>query len=250
MKKRINNQFGEEIDVLVEGNESSNITIVFVHGFGTDKNEGHNLFADLALDLKKDFRLVRFDFTGYGESDGKQEDVNYEKQTRDLKAVLNWVEEESKGDINIIAHSMGTFVVSMLSPDNIEKTVFSAIPNADTNYLADVLQKKIRSKEGGVVDETGISIYPRYSGEVQKVGARFWEVLRAFNTAKAFSQYAKKTKLIIIHPLQDNVVGDKYLEPYKEIPEARYIEVKGDHNYSKREDREKVLHIIEEFLKS
>ena len=61
----IRNKFGERIDALVEGKEDADATIVFVHGSGTDKNEGENLFVDISKTLGKKFRIVRFDFSGF-----------------------------------------------------------------------------------------------------------------------------------------------------------------------------------------
>ncbi len=243
------NQSREQIDILVEGNSRSAKTVIFVHGFGTDKNGGENIFVDISNSLQKDFRIVRFDFTGCGESEGSQEDVNFEKQAKDLKTVLDWIKKEFKGRKFIIAHSQGNFVVSKLCPDNIEKTVFSAIPNANTEHIIRFIQERIRVK-GGKVNEKGISIFPRSSGEVQKVGPIFWKNLRQFDALKSVSEYAKKTQLLIIHPLQDEIVGNKYLEAYKYIPGVEYVELGGSHNYSKREDRGEMIQVIKDFVKS
>lgn len=245
---RIRNKSDEQIDVLVEGNPNAETTVVFVHGFGTDRNEGYNIFVDMSEALQGKFRIVRFDFPGYGKSGGRQEDVDYNKQARDLETILNWVRKIYGDKISIVAHSMGTFVVSLLSPENIGKTIFSAIPNANTDYLISFLQNRINSKPGGVVDKDGISLYPRSSGEMQKVGLSFWKVLRAFDLAKAVADYAKRSNLLIIHPLQDEIVGNKHLDAYKVIPETEYMELDGDHNYSKRKDREGVIEIIQKFL--
>ncbi len=76
---RIKNKYKEELDTLVEGNENANTTIVFVHEFGTQKDESYGYFVDIAKALHSNYRTVRFDFSGYGKSQGKQEDANYEK---------------------------------------------------------------------------------------------------------------------------------------------------------------------------
>ena len=241
------NSFGEQIDVLVEGNFRSAKTAVFVHGFGTGKNEGENIFVDISNSLQGDFRIVRFDFTGCGESEGSQEDVNFEKQAKDLKTVLDWAKKEFKGKIFIIAHSLGNLVVSKLCPDNIEKTVFSAIPNANTEYIAHFIQERIRVK-GGQVNEKGISIYPRSSGEVQKVGPIYCKTLKQLDALKSVTEYAKKTQLLIIHPLQDEIVGNEYLEAYKHIPGVEYVELGGSHSYSKTDDREEMMRVIKDFV--
>lgn len=58
---KIKNIFGEKLDVLIEGNEQTDEIIIFVHGFGTDKNEGAGSFFDAAEYFKKNYLTVRFD---------------------------------------------------------------------------------------------------------------------------------------------------------------------------------------------
>jgi pimeloyl-ACP methyl ester carboxylesterase len=114
---QIKNNGDEELDTLVEGNENSHTTIIFVHGFGTQKDESYGYFIDVAKALHSNYRTVRFDFSGYGKSQGKQVDVNYKKHAEDLKIILDWTKEKFGGKIYIIAQSMGCFVTAFLSPD-------------------------------------------------------------------------------------------------------------------------------------
>lgn len=48
----IYNNSHEKIDTLVAGNPDASTTIIFVHGFGANKDEGGNYFADVAQDRK------------------------------------------------------------------------------------------------------------------------------------------------------------------------------------------------------
>lgn len=246
---KINNKQGERLDVLVEGNESSEVTIVFVHGFGVDKHETAGFFDDIAGALKDKFRVVRFDFSGCGKSEGKSEDMDYKKQASDLATVIEYVRKEYKGKIYILAQSMGTFVTALLSPDGIEKTVFIGIPNNNTDYMIERLIKRFANRPGGKFDEKGISLMPRSTGIIQKIGPGFWSVLRSFKPAEAVEQYSKKTKLIIFKPKQDEVVGDEFMDEYKKIKPLKYVELDGDHSWKNKEDRERLLGKILEFVK-
>jgi pimeloyl-ACP methyl ester carboxylesterase len=247
---KIKNKFGEELDVLVEGNGDSNTTIVFVHGFGTDKNEAFNYFSDLALSLKNRFRLVRFDFSGYGKSGGKQEDTNYQKQAGDLGSVLEYVKVNFRGKVFILAHSMGSFVTSCLSPTGVERTVFSGIPNSNTRYIVERLKGRIASREGAFVDTEGITTYPRTFGPVQKIGPSFWKALLAFNPVEAVREYSKKTNLLIIHFNQDDVVGNEYMNEYSTISNVNIESLDGNHSVTRNEDRATVIKTIKEFFTS
>lgn len=174
----VRNKHGERLDVVVEG--SGDTTIVFVHGMGTDKNEGSTrLLADVSAVLQKDYRIVRFDLSGYGNSEGTSEEGNLYKWADDLQAVL------------------------------------------------------------------GISIYPRLSGDVQKIGRTYWDALRSFDTVGMLRAYAKRTSLLAIRPLEDKIIKP---EPYPTDIPGVYIELPGDHNFMKREDRDTLIGKIAEFF--
>lgn len=239
---KIKNKFGENLDVLIEGKEDAETSIIFVHGFGTDKNEG-SLFIDISQALSDKFRIIRFDFSGYGKSEGRQEDVDYAKQAGDLDAVLSYIRPKYPGRINIVAHSMGTFITAFLSPIGIKKSIFTGVPNTDTVASNKRLQDRI-IKRGGVVNENGITIYPRTSGAVQKIGPSFWKIKREFNAIKAFEKYAEKSQLVIFKPLQDEVVGNDNFDGYKNIPNLTYREINGAHNFSKPQDRRELIENI------
>jgi pimeloyl-ACP methyl ester carboxylesterase len=239
----VRNKYGERLDVVVEGN--GNTTIVFVHGMGTDKHEGSTrLLADMSAALHKDYRIVRFDLSGYGDSEGASEEGNLYKWADDLQEVLK-ATESFGGKKYILAHSMGMQVVTLLSPPDIEKTVFTGMPGFDSAKQIERLQKRMLSR-GGTVDENGISIYPRLSGQVQKIGKPYWEALRSFNTVDALREYAKKTTLLAIRPLEDKIIKP---EPFPADISATYIELPGDHNFMKKEDRDILVQKIADFFK-
>lgn len=116
-KLKIKNIFGEDLDLLIEGNEKSKQIIVFVHGYGTDKDEGFSSFLDFSKYLTKDFLIMRFDLSGYGVSGGEQQEFQFQKAAGDVDSVIRFARKKyPKKDINIIAHSLGTFIVALLSP--------------------------------------------------------------------------------------------------------------------------------------
>lgn len=248
MIQKIKNIFGEELDVLIEGNENSKNIVIFVHGFGTDKNEGFATFLDLANFLKDQYITIRFDLSGYGSSEGEDYEFQFQKAAGDLDSVIRYARKEYPSkDVNIIAHSLGTFITSLLSPYEIKKTVFTSIPNSNSEYIIKQLQDRIVN-HGGTIDEKGITIYPRSSGVVQKMGKDFWRTFRSFDVLEYLEEFAKKTKIVIFKPKQDNVLDYKYFEEYKLIPKVNYVEIDGDHNFRKKEDRQYLFDKIKDFL--
>lgn len=247
---QIKNQQGEKLDTLVEGNEKANVTIIFVHGFATDKHETACYFDDLAGALKNNFRIVRFDLSGCGKSEGKTEDVNYAKHAQDLETIIGFTRKNYPGKIYILAQSMGCFVTALLAPDGIEKTIFTGIPNSDTKYIVERLKKRFGSRPGAKIDLQGVSLFPRSTGALQKIGASFWQVLLNLNPIEKVKSYAKKTKLVIFHPLQDEVVGPDYQKEYDNIAGVATYWINGDHSFKKKEDRHELIKLIAEFFYS
>lgn len=243
------NSHHEKLDVLVEGNEKNTITVVMVHGIGTDKHETAGLFDDMSSALVNDFRIIRFDFSGFGKSEGKTEDFDYIKHAEDLKVIIDYTKKTFGGSVYIIAHSMGTFITALLNPEGISKTVFSGIPNSNTEYIIQRLLNRFATRRGTHIDQCGISLIPRSSGVIQKWGAQFWKTLREFKPVNAVSQYAKNTNLLIIHPKQDDVVGSEYQKEYDSIPNMKIEWINGDHSFKKPEDRLVLIEKIKDFFK-
>ncbi len=244
MKKvlTIVNTFDEELDVLIEGNESAQEVIVFVHGFGTDKGEGEHLFAELAEYLANDFLIIRFDQSGYGKSQGRQVDASPLKASKDLKSVISYAREQYiTKNINIYAHSMGTIATAMLSPDNVRSIVFTGAISSHLSSIASRISERIESK-GGKVFKDGVSVYPRTSGAVQEIGSEFWRVLVSTDFVALLKDLVSKTRLTVIKSKQDEIVGSgPDFDKYRNIADLEYKEIQGSHNFADKEDREELF---------
>jgi len=248
MKTKIKNIFGENLDVLIEGNNKSDRILIFVHGFGSDKNEGFASFLDLSGYFKDDFLTIRFDLSGYGKSEGEECEFQFHKAAGDVDSVIRYARKKYKGkELNVIAHSLGAFVVCILSPFMIKKTVFTSIPNSNSRFIIKELQKRIIAK-GGKINENGITAYTRTSGAVQLIGKDFWKTLRSFEPVESIKELSEKTDLAIFKPKQDDVLRDKYFSEYKAIDNIKYIEIDGDHNFTKKENRLNLFEQIKKFL--
>ena len=237
----VTNDYGERLDILVEGQRDSSTVVIFVHGYGTDKDEGFLSHADLSVELGKYFTIVRFDQNGYGKSEGAEEEYDLHKATSDLRNIINTVRSTWPNKKLVIqAHSLGTFVVAMLSPDSIEKISCTGLPNANTDLIIRVLQDRIR-KNGGEINEEGVTTYKRTSGAVQLIGKDFWRTLQNFNATVAFERLGAKTQLRLYRSLQDDVLSHDSYDAYKTIAALEYKEVNGDHNFTNATDRKELF---------
>ncbi len=245
---KIRNSHNELLDVLVEGNKNSNKILLFAHGLGTDKDEGKNLFRDISQALRNDFRIIRFDFSAYGKSEGKEEESSIAKTASDLGVMVDYIKKNFKGDYYLIAHSMGTYATGKLNPTGFKKIVLTGIPNDTTKCSLERIAERIKSRQGGMLNKMGISTYPRSSGFIQRIGPNYWIELEKFDPTNAMKILANKTDLYIIHPLQDEIIGNDNLDGYKTISNAKYIEIDGDHSWSNKEERAELIKLLKRIL--
>jgi alpha/beta superfamily hydrolase len=245
----LSNQQSEKLDVLIEDVQNPQATVVMAHGVGTDKHETDGQFDDIAKALlENNFRVVRFDFAGFGQSEGKSEDFDLKKGGTDLQAVIDWVRNNFAGDIYLVAQSMATAITCFHQPKHIIKTVFTA--HVNPYDLVSGIKHRIKSRPGGLVDEAGISIYPRSSGQVQKFGPTFWLTLRSLDFMTNLKQFAATTDLLIIRPKQDEIVllNDQQLNLFRNQTAFKYVEIDGDHSFRGKAVRETLIdHILQHF---
>jgi pimeloyl-ACP methyl ester carboxylesterase len=245
--KQILNQNHENIDYIISGNTNSSELVIFTHGFGTNKNEGFNLFKELSENLDKNYLCLRYDLTGYGNSDGTSESFNLNKASLDLKTIINFCKNEFPDKkINLVSHSIGTYITSILSPNNINNVIFTAPPNSNSNDTADRIKKRI--EKNSKVDEFKVSDYLRTSGQIQKIGTTFWSSLRELDFLKNLKILENKTNLSIILPLQDDIITHIETKSYKDLEKTNFFELNGDHNFSKNNDRKILINTIKNIL--
>lgn len=246
MRIKILNQQNESLDVLIE--EPSGVikaTVIMAHGIGTNKHETDGMFDDCAKALvAADFRVVRFDFSGFGSSEGKSEDFDLKKGGEDLQSVIDWVRLTYKGQLHLVSQSMATAITCFHQPQGIIKTVFTA--HVNPYDLVSGIKNRIMQRPGGKVDEQGISIYLRSSGEIQKFGPSFWLTLRGLDFMLGLKRLAEKTKLLVIRPQQDEIIilDNTQLDIFRNQKEFAYVEIPGDHSFRGQQSRAQLCQAI------
>lgn len=242
----IRNKFGEKLDTWVESGEGEiKANVIMVHGFGTSKHETAGYFDDISSVLVNDnFRVIRFDFSGYGNSDGKQEEVCYSKQVLDLQTIHNYVNYTFSEPIYMFSQSMGTWVTALYSPYNIIKTIFTGIPNSNTQVVIDRVTERFGTRAGAKLNMEGVSLLPRSTGKVQKIGSYFWDDIRKLDPINVVKNYSEKTNLLLVHWENDEIIGKDYLAEYDSIPTLKSMWLPGDHSLTNPRDRQNFIKIL------
>jgi len=252
LEQTIINKFGEKLDTWIESGEGEiKANVIMVHGFGTSKHETAGYFDDISNVLVNDnFRVIRFDFSGYGNSEGKQEEVCYSKQILDLQAIHDYVSSTFSESIYMFSQSMGTWVTALYSPNNIIKTIFTGIPNSNTQVVIDRVVERFGTRPGAKLNMEGVSLLPRSTGKIQKIGNCFWDDIKKLDPVKIVTKYSQKTNLLLVHWESDEIIGRDYLAEYDSIPTLKNIWLPGDHSVTNSQDRQNFIKIMLEFYKS
>lgn len=83
--------------------------VVTSHGFFSNKDSGK--YKDIARGFcEKGMAVFRFDFRGFGESEGITEEITLTGRIQDLQAAMNLITEEGFKKIGIIGSSLGGYV--------------------------------------------------------------------------------------------------------------------------------------------
>jgi len=128
--------------------------VILFHGFTGTSIEPHRFFVKTARALaEKGKAVLRFDFSGAGQSGGKSEDVDFFDWVNDAEAAYSYFKsrKDIEGEkISAAGLSMGSAVLLQLLSQNkikTEKNIFLA-PGADLPHLIPGIMENNR-KEGG-----------------------------------------------------------------------------------------------------
>ncbi|KAK8553328.1 hypothetical protein V6N13_062136 [Hibiscus sabdariffa] len=99
----ITNKHGEKLVGLLHESESKEI-VVLCHGFKS--NKGDIVLVNLAAALEKEgISVFRFDFAGHGESEGSLLFADFDRETDDIRAVVQHFSGENHVVSAILGHS-------------------------------------------------------------------------------------------------------------------------------------------------
>lgn len=252
---KIKNFYSEELDVEILGNKYSNKILIMVHGFGTNKHEGFNLFDDIAKEFLDSYLIIRYDCSGFGKSQGTTLDFSIQKGAEDFNVILNYTRKHYFNfEISILAHSMGLYFSTMFLPLDIKQFIFTGIPNINSQELKNALINRIKNS-GGKFNENGISTYKRSSGATQEFGSNFFKSFDNFSCINNISYLINKNKevniknnIVMFRPIQDEIVKQNNFELFIKLLNEQFIELNGDHNFTNIDDRKELIKQIKFYL--
>ncbi|MEE9118507.1 MAG: bifunctional alpha/beta hydrolase/OsmC family protein [Calditrichia bacterium] len=204
---------------------------LFAHCFTCNKNFSAIRNISRAL-TSKGFGVLRFDFTGLGESEGNFADTNFSGNIEDLIAAAEFLDKNHMAPALLVGHSLGGAAViyagSLLDSVRAVATIGAPGDPEHLKHLFTSLQDDFESS-----GFANVSI----GGRIFKIKKQFIDDLEA----RDMSEVLKKSKnaLLVAHSPQDNIVGiDHASKIFKAArhPKSFVSLDNADHLLSNRED--------------
>lgn len=226
---------------------------IFAHCFSCSKNikAAYHISRSLA---GKDIAVLRFDFTGLGESEGDFSDTNFSSNVEDIIDAANYLSENYESPSILVGHSLGgtaitkaavsiesskavVTIASPFDPSHVEKTITGgASDNNDQNYQITLGGKSFNIKKQFIDDLKHSSIeddLKRLNKALLVMHSPFDNVVSIDNASKIFLA-AKHPKSFISLDDADHLLSDQNDSVYvgKLISEwaGKYINLSGNKN--------------------
>ena len=205
---------------------------IFAHCFTCNKNL--TAVRNIARALtQKGFAVLRFDFTGLGESEGDFADTNFSSNVEDLVEAANFLTTEYQAPKLLIGHSLGGAAV-LVARHRIESIEAVATIGAPCNpkHVEHLLESRKAEIEAEGIAKVNIG------GRSFTIKKQFLEDLAALNSNHSII-HELNASLLILHSPQDQTVGiDNATGIYKAAQHPRsFVSLDGaDHLLNNQKD--------------
>ncbi|HEY9117021.1 MAG TPA: alpha/beta hydrolase, partial [Roseivirga sp.] len=208
---------------------------LFAHCFTCSKNLMAVTHISRAL-TTKGIAVLRFDFTGLGESEGDFEDTNFSSNVSDLICAADYLKEHYGEAQIIIGHSLGGAAVLMAASKlSYIKAVATVAAPADPVHVKHLFQNSIDKIE--TAGEAEVSL----GGRPFTIKKQFVDDLEEYEKFDVIKKL--KRPLLVMHSPQDDIVDIKNAEKIyvSAMHPKSYISLDGaDHLLTNRGDAEYV----------
>lgn len=228
-KNRDGLSLAARLEMPVDGNPDA--YALFAHCFTCTKNlkAVKNINDGLT---RKGIAVLRFDFTGLGESEGDFADTNFSSNINDLIDATEYLKEKYEAPSILVGHSLGGAAVILAASqiDSVKAVATIGAPY-DPGHIKHLLKESVEE-----INETGeaeVSI----GGRPFKIKKQFLDDIETIETKDILENLGKS--LLVLHSPQDNIVGiDNAAKIYKAAKHPKsFITLDGaDHLLSKQDD--------------
>ncbi len=204
---------------------------IFAHCFTCTKNLKAVVNINRAL-ARESIAVLRFDFTGLGESEGEFEETNFSTNVADLVAAARFLKDSYEAPKLLIGHSLGGAAVLRAA-----EQIPSCIAVATIAAPAEVSHfRKALGVTPDVIEQEGFAEV-KLAGRTFKITKQFVDDLE--RTRMEQSIRTLKRPLLVLHSPADEVVGiDNGFQIFQKADYPKgFVSLDGaDHLLSRQED--------------
>jgi len=234
--------FGDTLSAKIDYPDEGEVKswVLFAHGFSIGKDL--KPIRTISRSLVEDgFGMLRFDFTGLGESEGNFSDTNFTSNCEDLRQAAAYLREHKKAPCVMIGHSFGGTAALKVADEIPEVKAVATIGSpCDTTHIvhqfADQLEEIEEEGEAKVL----------LGGRPFVIKEQFLDDIENHDIAREIRTLDRS--LLIFHSPQDRVVGiDNASHIYREARHPKsFVSLDGaDHLLLKNPaDAEYVAHVL------
>lgn len=217
---------------------------IFAHVFTGNKNLIASKHISRALTMNG-FGVLRFDFTGLGESEGDFADTNFTSNVEDLEAAADFITEKYMAPSVIVGHSLGG-AAAIFAAGKIEsiKAVVSIGSPSYPEHVAHLISDKIEE-----IEEKGIA-QVNIGGREFTIKKQFLDDLQNQKHTEVIQNLNKA--ILVMHSPQDRVVGIKNAENIYKLAKhpKSFVTLDGaDHMLTNKKDAYYAGNVISSWVK-
>lgn len=215
--------------------------VIFSHSFKSNKDE--DLIAvDFARKMcEEGYAVVRYDYWGSGDSDGRFEESSISSQVEDLKSVIEYVKELGYKDICLVGLSFGA-ANSVMACDESIKCMVLWSPGFDFASRTERHKKDVLER-GFAIDVNW------YTKQEFKIGQKMWEDFRDMKPVLKLSDI--KCPVLVIAGTEDESISIEKAKKDVELISLGELEIieGGDHDFLVKDASRKALKMSVDFVK-
>jgi hypothetical protein len=228
----------------IPGRDKKYPGIIICHGMPSNKVGDYRMHVRTARQLcKENFVVMRFDFSGHGDSDGDFKDVTHGQAIDDLNSAINNLEKLNfvdKNRIGLVGHSFGGEIALLKAADDPRiKTLVLHAPRLDWRKVW-TKDRIAEFRKKGYTDEGSL-----------RLGLNYLKDRLKFLT----TEYAKNIIIptFIIHGTKDQIIdyrdSAKFIKKLKSKKKKLLLLKNADHDFSTYASTERLIKETAEWLK-
>jgi pimeloyl-ACP methyl ester carboxylesterase len=146
------------------GEDNYPFGIIFFPGFSQTKAGAYCLFSQICSSLNRNIPTLRFDYFGYGDSEGEMYEVDLESMIFNSREMLSWFATKvSCKRFIFIGHGIGNYVAAVLAENNPDTEAILITPQlnalSSVPEYGEIINKIIMAEEN--IDTGAISVWDK-----------------------------------------------------------------------------------------